>query len=152
MEDTGQIMQKEYIIAIIGAVATIIAAFIAISPNLKSSGIEQPIIPEGIYRQTFVKPNDLGECPQCEITISYRNKNTIHIESNNGWFGDAIYDKRIGAYTGTSEYLKGKGGSYKDIVSNIKVFYDNNVISLDSTNDKVEEIIQITYRKKINDV
>ena len=111
-----------------------------------SSVVKMPLIPEGTYRQTSVKPISLGECPQCEIIIKYQNKDTIKIESNNDWFGYARYDKNSGLYKGTSEYLKGRGGNYKDTKSNIVVFYDKNVITIDSSNEKVSELIQRTFQ------
>jgi hypothetical protein len=146
-------MERKNIYIILSLLVTIIAAFIGIIPFIYSNFFQKdhkimPIkIPLGIYRQTFVEPKGLGECPQCTITISERSSDRIHIESNNGWYGDATFDPTSETYKGTSEWLKGKGGHYDGVVSNITVFYSNDTVSIDFSNEKVSTLIQVTYQK-----
>lgn len=104
-------------------------------------------IPEGTYWQTSVTPEDWGDCPTCNMTVVYETPHIIRWDSNNDTIGYAYYDEEKDMYIGAWEWKKGQGGSYANQVFYAELYYDKNVLTLDTWSKETPKH-SATFRSK----
>ncbi len=100
-------------------------------------------VPAGSWGQTS---STAGDCSNCEIKITKPTPHIIQIISNNDWIGYAYYNQSTDSYKGASEWKKGTGGAYENVVSLDTLIYEGETLTIKSHSSKGD--FTTTYRKK----
>lgn len=100
-------------------------------------------LPAGKWVQTS---STAGDCADCEITVSKTTPQILHIASNNGWAGYAVYSAKNDTYIGAFQWDAAPGGQYENVVFKIELTYEGKTLSVKTESEPLN--FSSTYRKK----